>query len=77
MFRVVFHKDLLLKNDLTLQAPTEKDRDEWENYLKEVEAYKEFKELLKSKKGLKNMDDDLIMMYDELGFFRRQARMEI
>ena len=49
-------------------SEVERDRDEWENYLKEVEAYKEFKELLKSKKGLKNMDDDLIMMYDELGF---------
>ena len=58
-------------------SEVEKDRDEWENYLKEVEAYKEFKELLKSKKGLKNMDDDLIMMYDELGFLEGKPEWKL
>lgn len=29
MFRVVFHKDSLMKRDMTLQAPTQKDCDEW------------------------------------------------
>lgn len=52
----------------------EKERDEWEDYLREVDAYKEFKELLRSKKGLKNMDDDLIMMYDELGFLEGKPK---
>lgn len=52
----------------------EKERDEWEDYLRQIEAYKEFKELLKSKKGLKNMDDELIMIYDELGFLEGKPK---
>ena len=46
----------------------ERDRDEWEIYLKEIQAYKEYKEAIKTKKGLQHIDDDTLMLFDELGF---------
>ena len=55
-------------------SEVEQDRNDWENYLREVEAYAEFKELLRSKRGLKNFDDDLIMLYNDLGFLEGKPK---
>ena len=49
-------------------AAVEADRDEWEDYLAQVEVYKEFKKSMKDKNDINLVDDDLMMRFDNYGF---------
>ena len=49
-------------------AAVEAERDEWQEYLAQVETYKEFKKSMKGKADLNMVDDDLMLRFDNYGF---------
>jgi len=49
-------------------AEVDKERDEFEDYLAQVETYKEFKKSMKDKRDIALVDDDLMMRFDAYGF---------
>ena len=49
-------------------AEVDKERDEFEDYLAQVETYKEFKKSMKDKADLNMIEDELMMRFDNYGF---------
>ena len=49
-------------------AAVEAEREEWEDYLAQVETYKEFKKSMKDKNDINLVDDDLMLRFDNYGF---------
>ena len=50
----------------------EKDRDEWEVYLEKMELYKDYLRLSKNKRPLTELEPELLLMFDELGFMDKE-----
>lgn len=49
-------------------AEVDKERDEFEDYLAQVEVYKEFKKSMRDKNDISLVDDEMMLRFDNYGF---------